>query len=803
MEKLLVCLYTKSPIERKQKTLYTDSMNTSTHNKLKSLSYIFARNVFLLTNWIIAAVVALLFVFGDTQAGIFLGFILFINITLGLAQDIRAWLALENLELLTAPRIIRIASDGKEESVLTEEIKKGDLLKLTTGDQVPCDGILTQTQTLELNEGLITGESASLPRNTNDHILAGSIITAGNGTLRTETVFYESRIARMTEGIRNYSANQSPIQKSVDKVIQYSGYVLIGMIGFVVIRGLLTNTSDIIIVKNIGALASMIVPQGLAFAITLLFAYGAAHLYQRNVLLQEVNATEKLGRIRNLCMDKTGTLSENKLVVENITLPLGMTQEEARDLVSAYLTGLGDATETITAIRHYLKQTFSGKILETLPFSSWRRYGAVRLERTNGHQTVVIAGATNRLLPLLSQETERVWLQNLLETEAQQGKRLLCFARAQTNTILQDVSQAKLSVVAVLIFHHKLRPGIQKAIDFFQQRDVRIRIISGDGSETVQAVAKASGVQNCDRVIIGSALEHWTPDDYKRKAKNYTIFARIVPEQKEKIIEALKSDGFTAMVGDGANDALAIKKADLGIAMFEGAPATRQLASIVLTNNSFSALPGGVELADSIIKNAEIFASIFFDMAIAGFFLFIMVSMLGYPLPITPLNITLINYFTVGFPGLLVSYWTIRPAEKVAGAKTTHFLQRILPFVVSSALLQAFAMAAIFMMSSETLKEAPSNFPVVLTAITTGFIFFLFVPGVYRGKLLKSQIKALWALTLFQCVFLVFILQIPFFLRFFEITLYRVSLQTVMLFLISIVIYTLLQYLLTRQFSQK
>jgi cation-transporting ATPase E len=771
--------------------------------KMKDLSYIVRRNVFLLTNGIIAAVVALLFVFGDTQASIFLGLVLIINVTLGLAQDIRAWLALESLELLTAPRVIRIGKDGTEESVLTGAIRKGDILKLKTGDQAPCDGVLLESGTLELNEGLITGESASLPRGTGDSVLAGSIITAGSGTLKVETVFAESRIARMTEGIRSYSVNQSPIQKAVSEVIRYSGYALILMILFVIARGLVTHTSDIIVVKNIGALASMIVPQGLAFAITLLFAYGAAHLYRKNVLLQEVNATEKLGRIRNLCMDKTGTLSENRIVVENLLIPTGVDEESARESAAAYLSDTGDASETAIAIRQYLDRAFSGNILETLPFSSWRRFGAARCERTDGRRETVVAGATELLLPLLPDEPARVWLKNLLEKEASQGKRMLCFARTDRDALPHDLSEEKLSLLAVFIFHHELRPGIGEAIDFFQKRDVRIRIISGDSPETVQAVARAAGVRNCDRVITGSELDRFTPEEFSRRAKDYTIFARIVPEQKEKIVEALKQDGFTAMVGDGANDALAIKKADLGIAMFEGAPATRQLASVVLMNNSFTALPGGVELADSIIKNAEIFASIFFDTAIAGFLLFVMVSFAGYTFPLTPLNITLINYFAVGFPSLLVSYWTIRPVGKTAPTRSTkHFLRNIFPFVTGSAALQTIALLAAFMLSPDAVRTAPSNALVVLVAIAVGFIFFVFAPSVYRGSLLPSQRKALLGLALFEIVLLLILLRIPFFLRFFEVDFTGLSADSFAPLLPIIATYALAQYLLTRFFRK-
>ncbi|MFZ2187111.1 MAG: HAD-IC family P-type ATPase [Candidatus Moraniibacteriota bacterium] len=770
----------------------------------RDLGYIVARNVFLLTNGIIALVVGLLIVFGDIQAGIFLGLVLVINMTLGLGQDIRAWYALRRLQLLTAPRVVRVLPDGTEESVLTEVIEKGDRLKLKTGDEIPCDGTLLEAHALELNEGLITGEAASFSRRAGEHVLAGSIITAGTGLLSTDTVFKESRIARMTEGIQSYSVNASPIQKAVSRVIQYSGYILVVAIGFVVLRGFVVHTSNLIVIKNIGALASSIVPQGLIFAMTLLFAYGAAHLYRRNVLLQEVNATEKLGRIQNLCMDKTGTLTENKPTVEKMETPPGGESETAKRLAADYVLGSGDASQTMLALREYVgdAQT-AGQVINTSAFSSWHPYGAIEIIRPTGEADVLIVGAGEYLVPHLMNASEQAWFAEIEKREAAQGKRIICLARAETAHLPKDLSLAKLSLVAVFILSSKLRPGIREAIAFFQDRGVHIRIISGDHPETVRAVAAMAGIRHCDQVITGREMSQWTEADFAKRARTYSIFARTVPEQKEKIIAALKEDGFTAMVGDGANDALAIKKADLGIAMFEGAPATRQLASVVLMNNSFTALPGGAALADSIIKNAEIFASLFFGAALMGLFLFFGVSVLGYPFPLTPLNITLTNYFMVGFPGILVSYWTIWPAEKVQTPSTGAFLRIISPFIIGSAFLQAATLLVVFVLSPETMKAGGSNLWVVLASIVTGYIFFLSAPGMYRGVLLASQRRDIIILTIVEMLFLLFVSRTPFLLKFFEITGAWPDRAALTVPLLSLGLYGLLQFglvLLLRRF---
>jgi len=223
------------------------------------------------------------------------------------------------------------------------------------------------------------------------------------------------------------------------------------------------------------------------------------------------------------------------------------------------------------------------------------------------------------------------------------------------------------------------------------------------------------------------------------------------------------------MVGDGANDALAIKKANLGIAMFDGAPATRQLASVVLMNNSFAALPGGVELADNIIRNIEIFASIFLNQSLLGLFSFIFISLCGYQFPFTPLNITLINYFTVGFPGLLLSYWTLWPQGKVNPTNSEPFLKRILPFSLISSIFQAIGVLIIFFLSPEYLKVASSNTLVVLAFIILGFIFFICAPAVYQRTMNQRQKIQIAILGIFEIILLFVFFKTDFLVYFFNI----------------------------------
>ncbi len=741
---------------------------------LADIGPILVRHVFLLVNGIIGTVVILLFIFGNREAAIFLGIITLFNMLLGIIQDTRARIALETLQMITALRVIRIDENESETSVLAEEIVKGDRIKLKLGDQAPADGILLSANGLEVSEALLTGESDSFPRNEGAELRAGDIITAGNGILEVRTNFNESGMAQMTAEAKKYAAKPSPIQLAIEHIIAYSGYVLLASLTFLIIRGLMVHEPHLTMVLHAGALASIIVPQGLVVITTLLFAFGASSYSSRHVLFQEINATEKLGRIKNLCMDKTGTLTENSLVVEKMEIPEGGSIENSAMLTHCYIQGTGDSSQTIVAVSNYLQTTkntneATEQIIGTLPFSSWRQYGAVGLEGKEGKH-IILVGAPDIFLPHLSNQKEKEWLTKLIATHAHQGNRMLAVTHTEGAELPRELGDAALSIVTVFIFHSELREGIRDAIAFFQDRGVRIRIISGDNAETVQAVACRAGINDTETIVTGTEMKEWKAAEFDRMVRAHTIFARILPEQKVQIIESFKKDGFTAMVGDGANDALAIKKADLGIAMFDGAPATRRLAGVILMNNSFTALPGGVTLADNFIRNIEVFAGIFINQSILGFFVFVLLSIFGSTLPLTPLNITLINYFTVGIPGMLLGYWAIRPSGINLPANSESFLARVIPFALAAGTIEAISTAIIFAWSPPSLALALSNTLVGLAFIVNGFFFFMLAPRVYRGNITNTERFHILLLGLVELALLFIILRIPLLVLFFNVT---------------------------------
>ncbi len=714
---------------------YNTSVPASYRRVARDIVLICIRSVASLSNAIIFVVLGLLFYFNEKQTAIFLSIAIVLGVLIGVVNDIRARLALERLQLLTTPIFTRLGVDGTEERAYAEALERGDRIKLVLGDQVPCDSTIQSASNFEISQALLTGESDSFPKKEGEAIMAGDIVVAGSAIARIDAPFSESHLSKMTSAIKRYSVNLSPIQQSIQTVIQYSGWAILALLSFVVLRGYHLGEPLVQIVQNAAALTSTLVPQGLMVATTILFAYGAIRLFQEQVLLQDVNATEKLGRIKTLCIDKTGTLTENMPTVTGVHVFGGVSKDEVSELAAAYIRGTGDMSETVRAIARQVAHDYQGEILEALPFTSQRQYGAVRVRHEGAAHTLVMGGP-DTLLSHVADDDARQWLENLL-AQSKEGGRLVCIASTE-GELPKELSHASLTPIAVYELESKLREGTRDIIEFLQGRGIHICIISGDNPKTVAAIAKRAGIRDVEASITGPEMEGWTAEEFETRASHYTIFARIRPELKEKIITALKKSGFTAMIGDGANDALAIKESDLGIAMFEGATATRQLASVVLMNNSFAALPKGMRMADTIIGNIETISSLyFFEMAL-GLVLFLGATVFGYAYPLLPQNIVLINYFTVGFPGIVTFAWTMRNIGGTRHEGQTPFLKKVLPFALWSGLAAGVCTAALFVLTAST-TTAVSNTAALIAFVLFSLVFFYFAPSVYGSAFTQEQ----------------------------------------------------------------
>lgn len=766
------------------------------HTIRKHLKPVIYQNTLSLVNGIFLTVTLLLLVFKEIHEALFLAVVLVLNVVVGIVQDLRAKVALEQLQILMAPHITRIGNHGKEETILLEHIELEDKLKLKLGDQIPADGELVETNGLEVNEALLSGESNNNFKTKGNQLLAGSFVTAGSGVLRVTSLPKNSFVAQMTEKIKQYTLNLSPIQKTLNQFITYMTYLLLAIVVYVIVHGITVHELLVSMVKDIAALTNTLVPQGLILATTVFFAYGAIKLLRKEVLLQEINATEKLGRIKNLCIDKTGTLTENRPTLDETQYFAPAASAEVSQLLAGYRIATADKSETLQAISEPAKTEFQGTIVSSLPFSSSRKFGAAILNLPPQDLTVVL-GAPDILLPKISDPDAKLWVQASIDKFGPKAKRLVLLAKTNTKTF-QDLETANLTPVAMFILSNPLRPGTKEIIDFFQARGVHIRVISGDNAKTVQAVALQAGIKHADMIITGPEMENWDEEAYLERVPAYHLFARIKPDQKEKIISILKKTDFTAMVGDGANDALAIKKSDLGIAMFDGAGATRQIAQIVLMNNSFAALPAGVSMAETIITNIELVASIFFNKVTVGLALFVLIGILGHTYPLSPRNTTIINYVTIWLPMI---YWAVFPAHKIGADSGQSFLRKVLPYSLLAGTLTAMAAVTAFLLGPKAYQIAGSNILVVLTITALEFWFFVLAPVAYGIAVSAKQKSIIWILGGLSVLFFLYTMFTPGLSKFFDLG--RPGLWPLFTTICIIVVFAWIQYQITKRWFNK
>ncbi len=733
------------------------SNSSSIYNLIiKNIKPVIFRNFITLVNFLFFIVISLLFYFKEYRDALFLSIVFVLNIVIGIFQELRAKIALEKLQLLMTPQAILIDKKGNEVLISIDKICNGDKLKIKLGDQVPADGILIENYGLATNEALITGESRSILKHQNNEILAGNIVTAGFGIIKVITTPKESYISGMTEEIKKYSLNLSPIQKTLSTFIKYMTYLLIATVIYIIIYGLSINDLFVSMVKDIATLTSTLVPQGLILSITIFFAYGALKMFKEQVLLQEINATEKLGRIKNLCIDKTGTLTENTPHLEKIEVFGKEKISYISTLIKEYVRLTEDGTETMRAIvKKVITKKVTAELINLLPFSSQYKYSHATI-KINNNKVSVVVGAPDVLLSYINTKEKRDWLQNKINFYTPKAKRLVLIARTQKPILhSKKLSKESIEPLGLFVLDNPLRHGTKNIINFFQKRGVNIRVISGDNPETVRVIACEAGIKNTELIITGPEIKKWSNEKLEKKIENCNIFARITPDQKEKIVEILKTKGFTAMVGDGANDALAIKKSDLGIAMFNGAGATRQIAQIVLMNNSFAALPIGVNMAETIITNIELVTSIFLNKVMIGFLLFVGVSFLGFTYPMSPRNITIINVCTVFIPFL---YWGLFPAHKEGANPQQLFFKKILPFCAINSIFIALASIITFALSPVNSKIDGSNSYVVIVIIALGYWFFMLAPKAYGASSDKKEKKALYLFAFIIIIFLLFVM---------------------------------------------
>lgn len=598
---------------------------------------------------------AILFILNEPRDAWFLSFVIVVNTLLAIIQEVRARLALRKLELMSAPYAKRLLANGNSEKVLFDVLNVGDTVMLELGDEIPADGKLVTSAGLEVDESIMTGESAPVEKSVGEMAYAACSVVAGSATILVTAVGANTKVGVMTSTLKRYKPRLTPIQKSISHAITWLTYGAIVLSLLILVVYNLSDQDAVLIFKTIASAAVVVVPEGLLLASSLLLAYGSLKLAQAKVLPQKLSAIEAMALLDVLCVDKTGTLTSDYIRFETLEL-FDDSNEYISDLIGIVARETGSGSNTGEAFIKGCPAPKGYKVLQNLAFSSERKISGVKVTFKSKTYSILVGAPEyiGKLARLSSAEKKRV------DELTGEGKRVLSVAMfADTKKSLRDLSNGSGVAMGLVVFSNELRDGVEKTVDYLQRNGVSIRVISGDNPNTVRYVASQAGIINHHRVITGAELAKLTGSKWDKIVSETTIFARVLPEQKEKLIATFKRLGnYTGMVGDGVNDALALKKANLGVAMYSGAVASRRVSDIVLLNNSFNSLPIGMRLGNRIIQAIEIIATLFFHKIIFGVVLLLATLAFGLVYPFEPRHITFMNIFVVTMPTIM---WTLFP----------------------------------------------------------------------------------------------------------------------------------------------
>jgi cation-transporting ATPase E len=698
---------------------------------MKDILIIFRRNF--VTPLVISVLILslILLILGQYNDAWFVSCVLILNTFLAIIQEIRARQELKKLEILSAPKARLITKNDEIKEVMFDQLVVGDLIQLQVGDEIPADGEILLSSGLEVDESILTGESASVDKSVGASVYAASVVVAGGAKVKIIAVGVSTKVGVMSATLKRYQPQPTPLQSAIAKVITRLTYGALGLAILIFVVYSLSGKGAVVTFKAITSSAITIIPEGLLLASSLLLAYGSIKLARLKVLPQKLAAIEAMALLNILCVDKTGTLTSDNITFEKIELFDDKNPFPINDLVSILATETGNGNTTSQAIIEGLPKPKPYEILQILAFSSVRKMSGIKV-KYGGKIYTVFAGAPELLglmAPLSSTQEIRV---NGL---AKEGKRVMLIALfPDTEKSIKDLSKGAGKAIGLVVLSNELRDGVVKTVKYFQDNGVTVKVISGDNPDTVSYVAKQAGINGYHKVITGLKLNQIADKDWDAKVMDTAIFARVLPEQKEKLVETFRRLGnFTGMVGDGVNDALALKKSDLGVAMYSGAIATRRIADIILLNNSFNSLPLGMKLGNRIIQAIELIAVLFFHKIIYVLVLLSFTLIFGVVYPFEPRHITFINMFLVTAPTIM---WTLFPPTPMVRLSPKYFWKNTLQAVVPIAILSGLAVTTVFLVLNRLYFENRLGVSTMTVIIATFFgIYLVFlVPKMFNVK---------------------------------------------------------------------
>src|SRR5271165_2948906 len=668
-------------------------VNVSTLRTSRSLSEILQANVFTRVNGLLGSLFLIILWVGPLQDAMF-AVILVANAMIGIVQEIRAKRTLDRLVLASAPSV-RVVRAGVPRELRTENIVLDDVIELRQGDQVPVDGVALVANSLEVDESLLTGESEPVTKHLGDEILSGSFVVAGNGRMQATRIGSDSYARTLAAKARKFSLARSELRDGINRILGYVTWLLVPTAILLIDTQLLDAQAEWrdAVTSSAGAVIGM-VPEGFILLTSVALAVAVVRLGQRRVLVQELPAVELLARVDVLCLDKTGTLTDGQIRFDRLVhasefcgSSVANSTDDLREVLAA-LTGLEpnpNASLAAIATSCHLSAGCLWKATATVPFSSARKWSAATF---TGHGTWVL-GAPEILLAHLD---DSALIRAEVERIASTGRRVLAlgYTPEPLGLVAEVALPNDLTPAALLVFAERIRSDAAVTLRYFAEQGVALKVISGDNPRTVAAIATAAGVADAGTPMEGGQLAT-DPESLGEMMERHNIFGRVAPHQKRDMIAALRRRGHVvAMVGDGINDVLALKDADLGIAMGSRTAAARAVAQLVLLDDSFTALPSVIAEGRRVIANIERTGNLFLAKTSYVLLMALAVGIAGVEFPFLPRHLSIVAVLTIGIPAFFLA---LAPNSTRARA---GFVLRVLRFSIPSGCIASAATLAAY-----------------------------------------------------------------------------------------------------------
>ncbi|HEX3678816.1 MAG TPA: HAD-IC family P-type ATPase [Galbitalea sp.] len=692
--------------------------NASGERTSRSFAEILRANIFTRFNFILGTLLVAILLVGQVQDALF-GIVLVSNALIGIVQEVRAKRTLDQLAVLNAPRA-RVVRDDSTIDVAVNEVVLDDIVGLRTGDQVVADGLVRTSDNLQIDESLLTGESQPVDKNEGSQVLSGSFIVAGSGRYQATAVGADAYARKLAAEARRFTTAHSELIEGINRILRYITWAIPPIAALLVFSQLQAGDRwRDAVTGTVAGLVGMI-PQGLVLLTSIAFGVAAITLASRRVLVQELPAVEGLARVDIVCFDKTGTLTDGTIAFDRVE------RLDNAAPIEAALGALADdenRNATLAAVARAFPSADGWARAASVPFSSARKWSAANFA---GNGTWVL-GAPEMVLA-----TDRSTELGRAEDLAATGQRVLVLARSDA-VLNGDQLPTGLDAVAFVLFAEQVRPDAAETIAYFALQDVKMKVISGDSPRTVGAVAARVGLPNANLPVDAREIPD-DPDALGGIVEERSVFGRVTPRQKQAMVTSLQKRGHTvAMTGDGVNDALALKLADIGIAVGSGAPATKAVAQLVLLDGRFATMPGVVAEGRRVTANIERVANVFITKTVWATLLALGVGIALWPYPFLPRQLTIIDSLAIGIPSFFLA---LAPNLR---RYVPGFVTRVLRFTIPAGIVVAAASFAAYWLARShhlPLVQQRTGATLVALMLSLSVLVILALPLTWRRAVL-------------------------------------------------------------------